>query len=172
MDEFIVDPSGDENGEQQGARPKLSAGERTLWAAGLKYVTSSKGTRGIEVMFVCVDGPEARAYVWDTFYLTQAASWKLRAISRALRRDTPWSATDHSEASDVLLHCPVTATVEMEERDNGTERPRCVQFAPFGGDITKDMEAVVTDAETHWRKMNGSEQPAGGVTVSDEDIPF
>ena len=171
---FVIDPNEDDGGGGGGgyaARPKLTAGEKTLWAAAFKYVTSSRGTAGIEVMFVCVEGDESRAYVWDTFWLTQAAAFRLKAYSRAVGRSTPWHPEEQEEAANVLLSVPISANITLKEQDNGTKRPEVGGYAPYAGDVSDTMEQIVADAEAHWRKMNPSEAGGDGG-FSDDDIPF
>ena len=170
---FVIDPTEEEGGQQRAVRPKLTPGEKVLWAAAFKYVNSSRGTPGIEVMYVCVDGDESTAYVWDTFWMTQAAAFRLKSYSRAVGQKTPWHPEEPEEAADVLLKVPVNATIELREQDNGTKRPEIQGWSAYAGDITEDMESIVGDAEAHWRKMNPSDASSGGSSGYDDDeIPF
>jgi|DEB0MinimDraft_6_1074348.scaffolds.fasta_scaffold29152_3 hypothetical protein len=178
---FVIDPNEEEaegGGQGYAARPKMSAGDRILWAASMQYVTSSRGTKGIEVMYVCVDGEEARAYVWDTFWLTSGAAFRLRNYSRAVGRGTPWHPENAEEAQDVILQCPVNAKIVMKRRDNGDERAEIAGWGKYDGEVTKEMEAIVTEAEEHAQAMQakksgrGGGGGGGGFPVDNSDIPF
>ncbi len=170
---FVIDPSEDDGVQQRAARPKMTAGERTLWAAAFKYKTSSRGTSGIEVMYVCVEGDESRAYVWDTFWMTQGAAFRLKNYSRAVGKNTPWHPDVQEEAADVILKQPVCANIIMKEQDDGSHRPEILGWSQYVGDITEEMESIVGDAEAHWRKMNPDNALSGGSSGYDDDeIPF
>lgn len=183
---FVIDPS-QENGGGSGGnkRPEVREGKKLVWAAGTTWGTSQSGNTKISTRFVVVDDPDngsdIRGYVWETFTLTQNAAWKLRSMASAVGQKEPWDASVEAETDSVLTHSPVWVNIQLQEGTDGIKRPRIDgSFNKFGGEITPDMEKVLTEAEDHHKQSaqiaRGGSSSAPPMStappINDDEIPF
>ena len=171
-----IDPNAPDDGGGFNTPPWLTAGQHVVWAADIAYSDSQNGDRVLEVLFACVDGPQAGARMYERFYLTQRAAWKIRKMARALGCTTAFDAFIESETREVMCARPVRVNVTTWQTNKGDDRPQVDRgsFERFDGEVTEQMESYVVRLEDYAaelkKKQRGSRvsRPVG----ASDDIPF
>ncbi|MBT61244.1 MAG: hypothetical protein CMA63_06825 [Euryarchaeota archaeon] len=178
---FIINPQDDSstNGSGVSAPPWLTAGNHVCWAADLNYNQSKRGDTVIEVLFCCVQGEQAGARMYERFYLTAGAAWKLSRFARAVGHNESWDASDQERTRDILTSRPVQCGVSTWVNNKNAERPQLAkgQIDPYKGEITKQMEELVVALEDYAegaKKKSAAPASGGGSysAVGGSDIPF
>lgn len=157
------------------------------------YRSSAKGTPGLLVRFVALEGPEAGAVTETTFWLTDAAISRLADLIVALGNTEPVDVTD----DDALEAAFSRGAVMMEVKGrtytvNGQERTtyEAAWFGRYEGKGSKAWNEHVAQATegwtryVQWRQRNPRPEPGSGGTSSgsgghggaggyhDDTIPF
>lgn len=150
------------------------------------YESSRKGTPGLLVRFVALDGPEAGKIAERTFWLTDAAVDQFLDFVLALGHTEPIDPYNDDHLGSAFSRGAVMMDVRGEswQDRNGNERTsyRPAWFGAYRGEGSKAWNEIMEQAEEGWnryiawRAKNPRTAPgeSSGYSSSggDEDIPF
>ncbi len=164
------------------------------------FESSNKGTPGLLVRFVCLDGPQVGETVERSFWKTENALYMLADLALALKWEEPFDESDNDDLEKVFDGA-VKITVKAQdpyEKDDGTivERYEAAFFNPTRYTLKEKEDGPVIEAAEasfsaylQWRENNprgggsSSRSSSGGGSSSrssgggsappvDDEIPF
>lgn len=143
------------------------------------YKSSRKGTPGLLVRFVALDGPEAGAITERTFWLTDAAMDQFLDFLLALGHEEPLDPYNDSHLEAAFARGAVMLDVRGESytTDDGEERTsyRPNWFGVFKGKGKKSWNNLLDEAVAgwdryvEWRRNNPRPEPGSGGGGGDSD---
>lgn len=157
------------------------------------YRSAAKGTPGLLVRFVAVEGPEAGGIVETTFWLTDNAMGRLADFLLALGNTEPVNVHDDDDLERAFSANPVMIEVKAETYNDRNGNPRTRYDAAWFGRFTGKTSSAWNDlvAEAHkgwaryvsWRQNNPRPEPGSGVSAGsqgggsggnyyDDTVPF
>lgn len=153
--------------------PEPDAGVYYLVAISGKFRTAKTGTRGYNMHFAVLDGPQKGRKFFDTLWFTDGMKNKLLALRSACgSKDLAIDDEDESTLVAAFLNKPFKAEVAKEEF-RGSEQTK-LKFpvsrnnkSAFTEDDEKTLAAFVSEYN-----VTGKWDLASTETIDTEDVPF
>lgn len=203
----LIDPrkrQAERKAEGKSEKPELGSGTKRVArecrvpgaVVGWEHFESSKkGTPGLMVRFVVLNGPDAGKVTERDFWLTEAATAQFADFLLALGHEEPLDPYNNEHLEVAFAHGAVMLDIRGEDYVNGKGEDRTsykpAWFGEFTGKGETAWNAVLEEAEKGWnayvgwrannpRKAAGSGGDAtnysgGGGSAGggpDEEIPF
>jgi len=149
-------------------------GKRTLFPIGHRY-REINHKPVVDVRSVCLHDPSGSgdegAVVTDTFWLTDAAMWRIARFALAVGYDNPFDPEDPEDLTKVLLAGPFVGTVSIRKR--GEKEYRDVNDHEAAGGfrrndrtgevmLSDEQRGWVESAEQLWAKLLAKVADSGG----------